>query len=60
MPCRYLTVDALMFFSTYPIKRAYMGEGLFELYFEQNADKSRQRKEKYEEYSLAFALSQMF
>ena len=33
---------------------------LFELYFEQNADKSRQRKEKYEEYSLAFALSQMF
>ncbi len=37
-----------------------MGEGLFEFYFEQNADKSRQRKEKYEEYSLAFALSQMF
>jgi len=35
-------------------------KGLFELYFEQNADKSRQRKEKYEEYSLAFALSQMF
>jgi len=35
-------------------------KGLFELYFEQNADKSRQRKEKYEEYSLAFALSQVF
>jgi len=35
-------------------------KGLFELYFEQNADKSRQRKEKYEEYSLTFALSQMF
>ena len=35
-------------------------KGLFELYFEQNADKSRQRKEKYEEYSLAFAMSQMF
>lgn len=35
-------------------------KGIFELYFEQNAEKSRQRKEKYEEYSLAFALSQMF
>lgn len=35
-------------------------KGLFELYFEQGADKSHQRKEKYEEYSLAFALSQMF
>jgi hypothetical protein len=35
-------------------------KGLHELYFEQNADKSWQRKEKYEEYSLAFALSQMF
>ena len=35
-------------------------KGLIELYFEQNADKSRQRKEKYEEYSLAFAMSQMF
>lgn len=35
-------------------------KGLFELYFEQNADKSSQRKQKYEEYTLAFAMSQMF
>ena len=36
-------------------------KGLFELYFEQSvADKSHHRKEKYDEYSLAFALSQMF
>ncbi len=33
---------------------------LFELYFEQNVDKTRRRKEKHEEFSLAFALSQLF
>lgn len=33
---------------------------LFELYFEQNVDKSRRSKEKYEEFSLAYALSQLF
>jgi hypothetical protein len=32
----------------------------FELYVEQNADKGRRRKEKYEEFSLAYALSQIF
>lgn len=35
-------------------------KGLFELYFEQNVDKGRRRKEKYEEFSLAYALSQVF
>lgn len=35
-------------------------KGLFELYFEQNVDKTRRRKEKYEEFSLAYALSQVF
>jgi hypothetical protein len=33
---------------------------LFELYFEQNVDKTRRSKEKYEEFSLAYALSQLF
>ena len=33
---------------------------VFELYFEKNATKSRQQKEKYEELSLEYALSQMF
>jgi hypothetical protein len=32
----------------------------FELYFEQNVDKTRRSKEKYEEFSLAYALSQVF
>ena len=32
----------------------------FELYVEQNAEKSRRRKEKHEEFSLAYALSQLF
>ncbi|HEY6872762.1 MAG TPA: hypothetical protein VI298_08565 [Geobacteraceae bacterium] len=32
----------------------------FKLYFEQNQDKSRRRKEKYEEFSLAYSLSQVF
>ena len=32
----------------------------FKLYFEQNADKSRRSKEKYEEFSLAYSLSQVF
>lgn len=35
-------------------------KGVFELYFEKNAEKSRLRKEKYEELSLEYALSQMF
>jgi hypothetical protein len=33
---------------------------LFELYFEQNVDKTRRSREKYEEFSLAHALSQVF
>jgi hypothetical protein len=33
---------------------------VFELYFEKNAEKSRLQKEKYEELSLEYALSQMF
>src|SRR4051812_6014546 len=37
---QYITVDALMFLSTFPIKRAFMGEGVIELYLEQNADES--------------------
>ncbi|HBA89377.1 MAG TPA: hypothetical protein DCZ75_15750 [Geobacter sp.] len=32
----------------------------FELYVEQNVEKSRRRKEKHEEFSLAYALSQLF
>lgn len=32
----------------------------FELYVEQNTEKTRRRKEKYEEFSLAYALSQVF
>jgi hypothetical protein len=35
-------------------------KGLFELYFEKKAEKGRRRKEKYEEFSLEFALSQVF
>lgn len=33
---------------------------LFGLYFEKKAEKDRRRKEKYEEYSLEYALSQVF
>jgi len=33
---------------------------VFELYFEKNAEKSRLQKEKHEELSLEYALSQMF
>ena len=33
---------------------------LFELYFEKKADKDRQRKERLEEFSLEYALSQVF
>lgn len=33
---------------------------LFELYFEQNVEKTRRSKERYEEFSLAYALSQVF
>jgi hypothetical protein len=33
---------------------------LFKLYFEQNVEKTRRSKEKYEEFSLAYALSQVF
>lgn len=35
-------------------------KGLFELYFEKKAEKGRRRKEKYEELSLEYALSQVF
>ena len=35
-------------------------KGLFELYFEKKAEKDRRRKEKYEELSLEYALSQVF
>jgi hypothetical protein len=35
-------------------------KGLFELYFEKQAEKGRRRKEKYEEFSLEYALSQVF
>jgi len=35
-------------------------KGQFELYFEQKAEKDRRRKVKYEEFSLEYALSQVF
>ncbi len=35
-------------------------KGLFELYFEKKAEKNKRRKDKYEEFSLEFALSQVF
>ena len=35
-------------------------KGMFELYFEKKADKDRQRKEKYVEFSLEYALSRVF
>ena len=35
-------------------------KGLFELYFEEKAEKGRRLKEKYEEFSLEYALSQVF
>jgi hypothetical protein len=35
-------------------------KGMFELYFEKESEKSKQRKDKYEELSLEYALSQMF
>jgi hypothetical protein len=35
-------------------------KGLFELYFEKKAEKDRRRKEKYMEFSLEYALSQVF
>lgn len=35
-------------------------QGLFELYYEQKAQKDRRRKERYEEFSLEYALSQVF
>ena len=34
--------------------------GLFELYYEQKAEKDRRRKDRYEELSLEYALSQVF
>jgi hypothetical protein len=34
--------------------------GMFELYFEKESEKSKQRKDKYDELSLEYALSQMF
>jgi hypothetical protein len=35
-------------------------KGLFELYFEKKAEKGRRQKEKYEEFSIEYALSQVF
>ncbi len=35
-------------------------KGMFELYFEKGAEKSRQRKDAYDELSLEYALSQLF
>jgi hypothetical protein len=35
-------------------------KGTFELYFEKDAEKNRQRKDTYEELSLEYALSQLF
>ena len=35
-------------------------KGLFELYFEKKTEKDRRRKEKYKEFSLEYALSQVF
>jgi hypothetical protein len=35
-------------------------KGLFDLYFEQNVARNKQRREKFDEFSLAFALSQVF
>ena len=34
--------------------------GLFELYFEQKIEKDRRRKDKYQEFSMEYALSQIF
>ncbi len=34
--------------------------GLFELYFEQKVEKDRKRKDKYQEFSMEYALSQIF
>ena len=34
--------------------------GLFELYFEQKAEKDRRRKDKFQEFSMEYALSQVF
>ena len=34
--------------------------GLFELYYEQKVEKDRRRKDRYEEFSLEYALSQVF
>ena len=35
-------------------------KGLFELYYEQKVEKDRRRKDRYEEFSLEYALSQVF
>jgi hypothetical protein len=35
-------------------------KGLFELYFEKRVEKDKRRKDKYEEFSLEYALSQVF
>jgi len=35
-------------------------KGLFELYFEKTAERGRRQKEKYEEFSMEYALSQVF
>lgn len=47
------TLDGLMF---HPLRL----KNAFELYFEKDAEKSRQQKEKHEELSLEYALSQIF
>ncbi len=47
------TLNGLEF---YPLRL----KNAFELYFEKDAEKSRQQKEKYEELSLEYALSQVF
>ncbi|MBW2452635.1 MAG: hypothetical protein JRF07_09820, partial [Deltaproteobacteria bacterium] len=35
-------------------------KGLFKLYYEQKAEKDRRRKDRYDEFSLEYALSQVF
>ena len=35
-------------------------KGLFELYYEQKVEKDRRRKDRYEEFSLEYALTQIF
>ena len=48
LPCKGLALDS---------ERV---KGLFELYFEEKAQKDRRRRDKFEEFSLEYALSQVF